>query len=43
LGDLVATIPEGALGANVHASIAGVVRQVTEQHVVIERGQESEK
>lgn len=36
-GDLVAEIPEQALGANVHASIAGRVRQVTEQRVVIER------
>lgn len=43
VGDLIAPIPEGALGANVHASIEGVVRQVTEQHVVIERRQESKK
>ena len=43
IGTPVAAIPEGALGANVHASIAGVVREVTERHVVIERRQESKK
>ncbi len=37
VGALVGRIPEGALGANVHASIAGVVREVTLQHVVIEQ------
>jgi RnfABCDGE-type electron transport complex C subunit len=42
-GDLVAEIPEKALGANVHASIPGRVRRVTEQDVVIEREQESQK
>jgi RnfABCDGE-type electron transport complex C subunit len=37
VGDLIAEIPEKALGASLHASITGRVRQVTEQHVVIER------
>jgi len=38
VGELIAAIPEEALGANLHASLAGVVRQITEGHVVIERG-----
>jgi len=37
VGDLIAAIPEEALGANLHASLSGVVRQITEGHVVIER------
>lgn len=36
VGDLVGEIPEGAMGARVHASIAGVVRQVSKEAVVIE-------
>jgi len=34
-GDLIAKIPEGKLGANVHASISGRVEAVTGEHVVI--------
>ena len=34
-GDLVARIPEGKLGANVHASISGRVEAVTGEHIVI--------
>jgi Na+-translocating ferredoxin:NAD+ oxidoreductase RnfC subunit len=34
-GDLVARIPEGKLGANVHASISGKVEAVTGEHIVI--------
>ena len=34
-GDLIARIPEGKLGANVHASISGRVEAVTGEHVVI--------
>jgi Na+-translocating ferredoxin:NAD+ oxidoreductase RnfC subunit len=37
-GDLIATIPEGQLGANVHASIGGTVGQVTDEYVRIESG-----
>ena len=37
VGDLIATIPEEALGANLHTSLAGVVRRITEGHIVIER------
>ncbi len=36
-GDLIATIPEGKLGANVHASIAGTVTEVSDR-IVIEKG-----
>lgn len=36
VGDLVGEIPEGALGARVHASIAGVVTGVTSEAVTIE-------
>ena len=42
-GDLIAGIPEGALGANIHASISGTVRQVSdciEIKAVRERGGE---
>lgn len=35
-GDLVAKIPDGALGAPIHASIAGTVREVTNEAIVIE-------
>lgn len=34
-GELIAQIPEGKLGANVHASISGRVEVVTGEHVVI--------
>ena len=36
-GDLIAAIPDGKLGANVHASIAGVVTEVSDR-IVIEKG-----
>lgn len=36
VGDLVAEIPQGALGANVHASIEGEVSEVTETHISID-------
>jgi Na+-translocating ferredoxin:NAD+ oxidoreductase RnfC subunit len=36
-GDLIAAAPEGKLGANVHASIAGVVTEVSDR-IVIEKG-----
>lgn len=35
-GDLVASIPEGALGANLHASISGTVAAVTSDRIIIE-------
>jgi len=34
-GDLIARIPEGKLGANVHASISGRVEAVTGENIVI--------
>lgn len=37
LGDLVARIPEGALGANIHASIDGVVTSVGDSIVITAR------
>ncbi len=36
LGDLVAEIPEAAMGARVHASLSGQVREITPDAVVIE-------
>ncbi|MBC7263997.1 MAG: 4Fe-4S dicluster domain-containing protein [Chloroflexi bacterium] len=36
VGDLVAEIPQGALGANVHASIAGKVSEVTEEYIRVD-------
>lgn len=36
VGDLVGEIPSGALGARIHASIAGVVRSITADAIVIE-------
>jgi Na+-translocating ferredoxin:NAD+ oxidoreductase RnfC subunit len=36
-GDLIGDIPEGKLGARIHASLSGVVRDVTQSAVVIER------
>lgn len=35
-GQLIASIPEGKLGANLHASISGVVTSVTASRIVIE-------
>jgi len=35
-GTLIGRIPDGKLGANVHASISGVVAQVSPEAVVIE-------
>jgi len=37
-GDLIASIPDGELGANVHASVSGKVAEVTEEHIRIETG-----
>lgn len=37
-GDLVGEIPEGRLGARVHASISGTVESVSEQEIVVARG-----
>ena len=34
-GDLIGDIPEGKLGARVHASIGGVVTEVTGEFIVI--------
>ncbi len=36
-GDLIGEIPEGALGARVHASISGTVREVDRETIIIER------
>lgn len=35
-GQLIAAIPEGALGANIHSSISGTVCEVTANHIVIQ-------
>ena len=37
-GDLIATIREGQLGANIHASISGTVTAVSESGIIIEKG-----
>jgi Na+-translocating ferredoxin:NAD+ oxidoreductase RnfC subunit len=37
-GDLIASIPEGKLGADVHASVSGRVAEVTAQYITIESG-----
>ncbi|MBO1308395.1 4Fe-4S dicluster domain-containing protein [Enterococcus sp. 669A] len=37
VGTLIGKLPENALGANIHASIAGVVREVTPEMITIER------
>jgi len=39
-GDLIAKIPENSLGANVHASISGVVESVTDKAIIIRKDQE---
>jgi Na+-translocating ferredoxin:NAD+ oxidoreductase RnfC subunit len=36
-GDLIACIPEGKLGANLHASISGTVVDVTEMEILIQQ------
>jgi len=36
-GQLIGAPPSGALGANIHASIAGTVKSVSEEQIVIER------
>ena len=35
-GDLIARIPEGKLGANLHASISGTVIAVSDDNIVIQ-------
>jgi Na+-translocating ferredoxin:NAD+ oxidoreductase RnfC subunit len=35
-GQMIGKIPDGALGANIHASITGKVKEVTEQFISIE-------
>ncbi len=37
-GQLVADIPDGALGARVHAGIAGIVAEITPHAIIIDRG-----
>lgn len=39
VGTLIATVPEKALGAVIHASITGVITSITTQGIVIERSQ----
>jgi len=41
-GDLIATIREGQLGANIHASIRGTVTAVSDNGIIIEKGGVSE-
>ena len=36
-GTLIAAVPEGKLGANLHASIAGTVTAVTEREITIQQ------
>ncbi|MBM4388351.1 MAG: propanediol utilization protein, partial [Deltaproteobacteria bacterium] len=36
-GDIVAKIPEGSIGANIHASIDGVVTHVDNKKIIIRR------
>jgi Na+-translocating ferredoxin:NAD+ oxidoreductase RnfC subunit len=35
-GDLIAEIPEGALGARLHASIAGTVSSIDDEKIIIQ-------
>jgi Na+-translocating ferredoxin:NAD+ oxidoreductase RnfC subunit len=35
-GDLIAAVPEGKVGANVHASVSGRVTEVEAKHICIE-------
>lgn len=37
-GDLLAQVPEGALGANVHASIGGIVKEISDYIVISSAG-----
>jgi len=37
-GDLIASVPDDKLGANVHASVSGKVVEVTEKHIRIQTG-----
>jgi len=37
-GQLVGEIPAGALGARIHASLSGTVKQVTPQTITIRKG-----
>lgn len=37
LGQLIAEIPDGKLGAKIHASISGVVTEVTDDFIIIQR------
>jgi len=34
-GDLIAKLPDNALGANVHASISGLVEEITSEYIAI--------
>lgn len=36
-GDLVADIPEGKLGAKIHSSISGVVKEVNEEYILVKK------
>jgi Na+-translocating ferredoxin:NAD+ oxidoreductase RnfC subunit len=40
VGDLVGEVPEAALGARIHASIAGMVREVSASAIVIEANED---
>ncbi|MHB8170109.1 MAG: 4Fe-4S dicluster domain-containing protein [Thermincolia bacterium] len=42
-GALIATIPEGTMGANIHASINGVVKQVAEYIEIVPEGERGVK
>jgi Na+-translocating ferredoxin:NAD+ oxidoreductase RnfC subunit len=42
-GDLIATIPKGALGATIHASIDGEITAVTNSAIAIERSPKNER
>lgn len=37
-GDIIAAVPENRLGANIHATISGVVKEITDQHIVLTSG-----
>lgn len=34
-GDLIANVPEGALGARIHASVSGFVEEITSEYIAI--------
>lgn len=42
-GTLIAAVPEGALGANIHASISGIVKQVSEYIEIVPDGERGVK